>query len=229
VNLDTVNSIQPQEVLKTKEMEQVLPTPWEWTPEGRKREAGKALLFFGIFLMIFSVCLTLGMPLVLNSSVDKEINAVSEKERAELLSQGCKEYKTVGRYFERDINCNFGNIRFDLQNLYLYELEGEDEFCLGILDRNDGIPLNSSKCAGIHIFSKEEPTVEIVNRETGVYQTLIVKKDNIVAVYGIPSEDSEMTKILNTVMAAVIGIPMFMIGIIMLIIGIVKKKKYRRS
>ena len=227
--LDTSNPIQPQEVLRKEEMEKAMPTPWEWTPEGRKQEAGKAMLWLGTIMTIFSIILTFGLMLSFNVELDKEIGAVSERQREELLSQGCREYRTVGKYFDRDINYGFGNTKFDIKNLYLYELEGEEEFCLGILDRNDGIPLNSSKCAGIRIFTKEEPTREIVTREKGVYQTLLLDRDNVVAVYGIPSEESEMTKTINVVVSVGMGTMIFMIGAIFLIVGTVQKKKYKRS
>lgn len=203
----------------------VLTTPRQWTPAGRKYESGRAMAFMGIAFVVVSVIFTVMLPLMMNHNLDVQINEVSENEREELLKEGCQEFRTVGRYVERDINYKFGDSkeRHDLKNLYIFELE--DGTYLGISSKNDLQFLNESSGAGYDIFYDGEVLRDVIERTEATYDTVVVDVNDIAAVYGIPSEDSLLRKKLTVFMSLMLFVPIMIVGVIFIIKGCRKMKR----
>ncbi len=206
----------------------VLVTPREWTPEGRKEERAKRMVWVGSLFLILALILSVVFPVGMGYGIDKKVNAVTEEERQELLGSGCYEYKMTGRYVDRDINYNFGKTdQFLHDDLYLFELLDGDATCLGVLTLEPGwYEFDGSVCKGYSVFTKKEGRREIAKASSGKeYDAIVIDVDDIVATYGIPSEDALMEKTLLRIVSVVLAFPMIIVGLILLVIGLKKPRK----
>lgn len=192
------------------------------------QETSKVMIWLGrifiIFAIVFAIAFTFGMGYV----IDKAVNAVSESKRQELLDAGYYEYKTEGYYFDRDINYNFGKSkRPTLDDLYIFELADKDGMCLGVITQSPNwYTFNGEVCQGYQIFNKKEGKKEKVKSSSGKeYEAIVIDVDDIVATYGIPSEETIQEKVYLKIGAVILSVPMLIIGLILLIIGHKKAKK----
>ncbi len=219
------------ETLRTQvdaEGNRVLVTPKEWTPEGRKEKNAKAMVWLGSFLMIFAILVAVVLPVGMGYHIDKKVNAVTEEERQELLRTGCCEYKINGYYIDRDINYNFGKEkRISLENLYLFELAEGDAVCLGVITQSpDWYDFNGSVCKGYDVFVKPEGRRERAKASSGnEYDAIVVDEDDIVATYGIASEETLAEKTLVKIMSLLLSLPMAIVGLVLLVVGAKKSRK----
>nr|MBP3598123.1 hypothetical protein [Eubacterium sp.] len=206
----------------------VLVTPKEWTPEGRKEKNAKAMVWLGSFLMIFAILVAVVLPVGMGYHIDKKVNAVTEEERQELLRTGCYEYTINGYYIDRDINYNFGKARIpSLDNLYLFEMTDGDATCLGVITQSpDWYNFNGSVCKGYDIFVKTEGRREIAKASSGKeYDAIVIDVDDIVATYGIPSEEVMKEKKMLHIMSLFLAVPMTIVGLVLLVLGAKKSRK----
>lgn len=204
----------------------ILPTPKEWTPDGKKYSAGKAMVFMGTFMLVVAVMFAITMPLIMNADIDRQVNAVSAKEREALLDAGYHEYKTQGNYVKRILNYKLGDKadKYSGKTVFIFELE--DETYLGIASKNGWYTFNGSVCTGFDIFYDGELERALIEREDGSYDVQMIAIDHVVAVGGIASEDSLADKKLNVLITVIVFTPMLIVGLVLLLKGRSQAKKY---
>ncbi len=206
----------------------VLVTPEEWTPEGRRAKSVRGMVWIGSVLMIIAILFAIIFPLGMGARIDKQVNAVTEEVRQELLATGCYEYTINGYYIDRDINYNFGKARIpSLDNLYLFELADGDATCLGVITQSpDWYNFNGSVCKGYDIFVKTEGRREIAKASSGKeYDAIVIDGVDIVATYGIPSEEVMKEKKMLHTMSLFLAVPMTVVGLVLLVLGTKKSRK----
>ena len=201
------------------------PVPTELTPAGRKVQKSFALILIGIMLLIVPMLFIILIPLSLNSRLDKKINAVTGEERDKFLAEGYTEYKVMGKYLYKDVSYAYGDEEYGFKDLYVYDLENEEDLYLGVVGKFDYRDYDTSVCDGFEIFYKGEVLKDEISGGNKSYKVDVIKESNISNMYGIPSKKSQEEKTMNFNMCLILFVPMMVVGFVLLMIGIIKKRK----
>lgn len=202
-----------------------LQMPKEWTPEGKEHEKGKYMMFLGGMFVIFCTVMLLLLPIMIHHNVDTEVNAISEAEKEKMLEQGYQEYRTQGWYLECIYSYVSGKKPWDSKDLYLFQLEGEENLYLGVISKDRWESYDTRACSGQDIFYAGDTVTETIKRKDKVYQVQVIDIEKIVSIYGIESKESIMEKELSIWMAMATCIPLILVGVVLFFVG--KNKKNR--
>ena len=201
------------------------PVPIELTPAGHKFQKSFALIFLGIMFLIVPMLFILLLPLSLNSRLDKKINAVTGEERDKFLAEGYTEYKVMGKYLYKDVSYAYGDEEYGFKDLYVYDLENEEDLYLGVVGKFDYRDYDTSVCDGFEIFYNGEVLKDEISGGNKSYKVDVIKESNISNIYGIPSKKSQEEKTMNLNMCLILFVPMMVVGLVLLIVGIKVKRK----
>ena len=200
--------------------------PKEWTPTGQKYMTGKRLFGLGIVFLVISFLITIAMTGYTYHDFMKRTNEISKRDRQYLLDKGYQEYRTDGEVFEIIGNCQYLEDKRTFQDLYLFQPEGKEDLCLGVLSTEWWYHFDSNVCSGLDIFYVGTPTLDTVETDDGTsYEVMVVDLNNIVAGYGIPSENANMQKMMSIILPIAIGMPTLLVALVMIVSGRSKMKK----
>lgn len=200
-----------------------LPMPKEWTPNGQKYRSGKTMFDLGIVFLVMGILFMIIFPIFAYSDTTKRINEISESDRQNLLDKGCQEYRTDGEAFEIIRNYD----RENFKKLYLFQPERDDELCLGVISDEWWYHFDSDIGSGLDIFYVGAPVLDNVETKDGSsYEVMVVDLQNVVAGYGIPSENGTMLKLLSIILPTAACSPIVIAAVVLIIIG---RKKMKNS
>ena len=205
-----------------------VPLPYILTPKGKECSRAQYFIGMGTILIIASLIFSIILPIVCVSSIDKEVNTISKKERNKLLSMDYEEYRTKGWYLERESYIEPDVEFYNAKDIYIYELEDEKNLYLGVVG-DDYVEYNSTDCDGFGVFYDGEGVRETITTTDRTYEVVVIRESDIERIYGIPSEETQLERIAAVI--TVIFSQLFMggFGLILLIIGKTKMKKYKNG
>ena len=225
----SISKLEVEKIYAQRQQEgRVLPMPKEWTPTGQKYITGKKLFDLGIAFLVISILIMLIITGYGYHDFIKRTNEISESDRQYLLDKGYQEYRTDGEAFEIIGNYHYLENKRTFQDLYLFRPEGKEDLCLGVLSTEWWYHFDSDMGSGLDIFYAGTPTLDTVETDNGTsYEVMIVDLNNVVAGYGIPSENANMLKMMMIIIPIGIGIPILLVAVVMIIAGrsMMKKNK----
>ena len=139
-----------------------------------------------------------------------------------------EEYRTKGWYLERESYIEPDVEFYNAKDIYIYELEDEKNLYLGVVG-DDYVEYNSTDCDGFGVFYDGEGVRETITTTDRTYEVVVIRESDIERIYGIPSEETQLERIAAVI--TVIFSQLFMggFGLILLIIGKTKMKKYKNG
>lgn len=178
------------------------------------------VLIFGILMLLAALVIAIVVPKKRVAMIDDKVNQVSEDARKELLSDGCTEYVTDGNYVEKIFWYETGNSKDMGKKLYIFELEDEENLYLGVLSQSDKFNYYSDYCKGLAFYYNGEVTEDTVEAKDGtVYQVLVIDRDDVEALHGIPSRVVEAKKQKQVTNSLMLCIPFCISGGFLCLLG----------
>lgn len=200
------------------------------SPETDQRRKRNKLLLIGAALIVAAGILFGKEYFSFTKDYAKKVNAVSEKERKEMLLDGFTEYKTVGENLERIID---GYEKVDgkwmmVDPVFIFELEGNNDFVLGVSSEETKFRKLGEFCSGFHIFTKNDGEMKEMSGELSTYKVKTVTEKQC-KIFDLPKASAKKDffegRKKRVITATAAGCIFLLLGVVIIISGTKIKQK----
>lgn len=178
------------------------------------------VLIFGIFMFVVAGVTALMISKRQVTRIDEKVNAISEEDRDYWLGMGCQEFITDGNYITKIFGAGFSAGRSAREKLYVFELEDNEDYYLGVFSESDSFGFYQEYCKGLAFYYDGEVMEDTVEAKDGtIYQVMIIDRDETDAIHGIPSRAVEAKKQKQVKKSLLLCIPFCISGTFLCVLG----------